>query len=352
MADLGLLFASIAAFVGVYMILAVSLNLEFGYGGQPNLGKVLFFSIGAYIAGILVARIVAGLAGFQGDVFGPSASQARFLFAESHPAVIIGLFLAALAIGAIAGGAFGYLASFPALRLRGDFLAIVLIAAGEATRIFVYTYEPLAGGAIGILGVPHPFVWLGATAGRVAYALVILGIASVFYLFAERLTASPFGRLLKSIRDDELVANVLGKRTPRVKGTVLVIGSGMAAVAGVLNAFYQQSVLSVDYIPQVTFLALTMVLLGGLANHRGAVAGVLLLTVLDRFTQPPFLAIFGVFWTFPVDLNYLRYIGIGVLIILILRFRPQGLVPERPVPTPVPEESSESAALADGGGPA
>src|SRR5439155_15718526 len=85
------------------------------------------------------------------------------------------------------------------------------------------------------------------------------------------------GRLLKSIRDDELVANVLGKRTPRVKGTVLVIGSGMAAVAGVLNAFYQQSVLSVDYIPQVTFLALTMVLLGGLANHRGAVAGVLLL---------------------------------------------------------------------------
>ena len=136
-----------------------------------------------------------------------------------------------------------------------------------------------------------------------------------------------------------------------MKGTILVIGSGMAAVAGVLNAFYQQSVLSVDYIPQVTFLALTMVLLGGLANHRGAVAGVLLLTVLDRFTQPPFLAIFGIFWTFPVDLNYLRYIGIGVLIILILRFRPQGLVPERPVPTPVPEERSEATALADRGGP-
>jgi branched-chain amino acid transport system permease protein len=342
-ADVGLLFASIAAFVGIYTILAMSLNLEFGYGGQPNLGKVLFFSIGAYISGILVANIVTGLSGFRGNVFGAPAAHARLLYAEAHPEVILGIFLAALVLAAIAGGAFGYLASFPALRLRGDFLAIVLIAAGEASRTFVYTYEPLAGGPIGILGVPHPFTWIGGTEGRVAYALVILGVAVAFSLFAQRLSASPFARLLKSVRDDELVANVFGKRTPRVKGTILVIGNGMAAVAGVLNAFYQQSVLANDYIPLVTFLALTMILIGGLANHRGAIAGVLFLTLLDRLTQPAFLAIFGLFWSFAVDLNYLRYIAIGVLIILVLRFKPQGLVPERPVPTPLPAPEPESS---------
>ncbi len=334
MADFGLLFASIATFTGIYAILALSLNLEFGYAGQPNLGKVFFYSIGAYVSGVLVVHVLTGLAGFHGELFGAPAALARFQYASSNPAAIVALFAASLVLAAFAGGAFGYVASFPALRLRGDFLAIVLIAVGEVSRVFVRTYEPLAGGAIGTLGVPNPFVWIEGTPGRVVYALVVLGIAAFFYLATERLTASPFGRVLKAVRDDELVARVLGKNAPRTKGTVLVIGSGMAAVAGVLSAFYVQTVFADDYIPQVTFLVLTMVLLGGAANHRGAVLGALVVALLDRLTQPGLLAILGIFWTFSVDLNYLRYIAIGVLIILILRFRPQGLLPERPIATP------------------
>ncbi len=155
------------------------------------------------------------------------------------------------------------------------------------------------------------------------------------------------------MRDDELVADVLGKRTRRVKGTVLVIGNSMAAVAGVLYAFHAQSIVAGDYIPQVTFLVLAMVLLGGVANHRGALIGALLLTLVDRFTQPPVLAIAGIFWTSPVDLNYVRYIGIGLLLIVVLMFRSEGLIPERPVRTPVPPaETPELPPAPDVGGEA
>ncbi len=348
-ADLLFLFTSIATIFGIYTILAISLNLEFGYAGQPNLGKVFFYSVGAYVAGILAANVVTALAGFQGDLFGAAAAQARFLYATANPGMILGLFVAALILGAVAGGAFGYLASFPALRLRGDFLAIVLIAVGEVSRVFVYTYDPLAGGAIGIVGVPNPFVWvsplvpdMAVTAPRLLYAAVVLGIAALCFLYAERLSKAPFGRLLKAVRDDELVADVLGKHTRRVKGTVLVLGSGMAAVAGVLYAFYAQSVVAGDYIPQVTFLVLAMVLLGGAANHRGAIVGVLALTLFDRFTQPPILTALGIYWSAPVDLNYVRYIAIGLLLILVLMFRPEGLLPERPVGTPTPKPGLRS----------
>ena len=317
---------------------------------------MFFYSIGAYVAGILIANVLSVLAGWTGEPFGAPAARARFEYAVANPGVILGLFLAALVLGGFAGGAFGLLASFPALRLRGDFLAITLIAVGEVSRVFVHAYEPLAGGAIGILGVPNPFVWISGpdipvTAQRLAYTAVVLGIMVLCLLYAERLSNAPFGRLLKSVRDDELVADVLGKRTRRVKGTVLMIGNAMAGVAGVLYAFHAQSIVAGDYIPQVTFLVLAMVLLGGAANHRGALLGAFVLTIVDRFTQPPVLAIAGIFWDSPIDLNYLRYIAIGLLLILVLMFRPKGLIPEGPVRTPKPRDGRSAGAAAAREGP-
>lgn len=346
MVDLLFLATSIATIYGIYLILAISLNLEFGYAGQPNFGKVFFYSIGAYVAGILAAHVITGLAGFSGDLFSAPAANARLVYASANPAAVLGIFFGALVLAAVAGGAFGFLAAFPALRLRGDFLAIVLIAVGEVSRVFVHTYEPLAGGPIGIPGVPNPFTFVPDNGGRLVYAGLVLGAALLAFLYAERLVNSPYGRLLKAVRDDELVANVLGKRTTRVKAEILVIGSGMAAVAGVLYAFYVQTVFADDFIPQVTFLLVGMVLLGGVANHRGAVVGALVLTMLDRLTRPSIFAILGINVDIPFDLNYARYAAIGMMMILVLRFRPEGLLPERPVATPkpsVPPERNESS---------
>src|SRR5437867_3426321 len=224
MADLLFLYTSIATLFGIYAILALSFNLEYGYAGQPNLGKVFFLSVGAYVAGALVAHSIAAWTGYTEDLFTARAANARLLFAAANPAAIVGLFVAALVLAGLLGAAFGVLASYPALRLRGDFLAIVLIAVGEVGRVFVRTYEPIAGGNIGIGGVPNPFVFLGDRTGRVAFSLVTLGLALLMFLLVERLSNTPFGRLLKSVRDDELVANVMGKRAPLSKAQALAAG--------------------------------------------------------------------------------------------------------------------------------
>ncbi len=295
---------------------------------------MFFLSVGAYIAGAVVAHSIAALTGYGGDLFTAQAANARLLFAAANPGAILGLFVAALVLAAIVGAAFGVVASYPALRLRGDFLAIVLIAVGEVGRVFVRTYEPIAGGNIGTGGVPNPFVFLGDRTGRVAFSLVALGLALGVFLFMERLSNTPFGRMLKSVRDDELVANVLGKRTPLVKAQILAVGSGVAAIAGVLWGFWYQTVAADDFIPQTTFLVVAMVLLGGAANHRGALLGAIVMTVLDHVTRPSFYAILGFEVRLPFDINYLRYILIGMLIVLILRFRAKGLLPEKPVRTP------------------
>jgi branched-chain amino acid transport system permease protein len=268
-----------------------------------------------------------------GDLFTARAANDRLLYATANPGVILGFFLGAIVLAGVLGAGFGVLASYPALRLRGDFLAIVLIAVGEVGRVFARVYTPLAGGNIGIGGVPNPFVFLGDREARAAFSVIVLALALLAYAFAERLSNSPFGRKLKGIRDDELASNVFGKRSPWTKAQVLAVGSALAAVAGVLWAFWFQTVAADDFIPQVTFVVLAMVLLGGAGNHRGVLVGAITMTVLDHVTRPSFYAILGIEANAPFDINYLRYIVVGVLIILILMFRPAGLIPEKPVRT-------------------
>lgn len=316
------------------MILALSFNLEYGYAGQPNLGKVFFFSIGAYVSGVLIAHAIAALTGYTGDLFTAQAASARLLFAGANPAAILVLFVVAVMLAALLGAGFGVLASYPALRLRGDFLAIVLIAVGEVGRVFVRVYTPLAGGNIGIGGVPTPFAFLEDRVARVALSVLVLLFALGTFLFVGRLSNSPFGRLLKSVRDDELASNVFGKRSPLVKAQILAVGSGIAAVAGVLWALWFQTVAADDFIPQLTFLVVAMVLLGGSGNHTGVLVGAITMTLLDHVTRPSFYSILGVEVNLPFDINYLRFIIIGLMIILILMFRPAGVLPEKPVRTP------------------
>ncbi|HKZ23029.1 MAG TPA: branched-chain amino acid ABC transporter permease [Thermoplasmata archaeon] len=333
--DLAFLLPLLGTTFGIFLILALSFNIEYGYAGQPNLGKVFFYSIGGYVAGALTTHALWALAGSPADVpfLEDAGGAVRFAVARANPAAIVGLFIASLALAALVGAAFGWLTSYPALRLRGDFLAIVLIAVGEASRVFVLNYEPIAGGVFGLSGVPNPFAWLPPRVVDAVYAVLVLVIAFGLYVFAIRLTNSPFGRLLKSLRDDELASGVYGKDTPKVKARALMIGSGMAGIAGALYVFYVQNVYAADFIPIVSFLAVTMVIVGGVANHKGTLVGAAFMTFLDLVTRPVFPTFFDIYWRPPFDMNYVRYLTIGVIIIVVLMFRPQGLLPERPVET-------------------
>jgi len=331
--SIAVLVSSIVTYTSIYLILALSTNLEYGYTGIPNFGKVFFFFIGAIVSAIVAGAIYNTALGIS-DAFSAAAAAKRTEYSVQNPAFAAGVFILCLALSAIASGLFGYLASYPALALREDFLAITLLVFGEAGRIFVRTYEPLVGGVYGMSGIPNPLNWLGdRPTALLLYAALVLGIAVTCYIVVERISNSPFGRVMKAVRDDELVASALGKDVASVRGRVLFISSAMAGAAGSLFTFYTQSIFPDDYIPPVTFYIVSMVLLGGASNNMGTVLGAVFLSLLDRFTQASFLALLGI--GAPFDISFIRYALTGAIMILVIALRPQGIVVEGIVKTPL-----------------
>ena len=284
-------------YIGIFGILALSLNLEFGFTGLANFGKVAFFLAGAYTYALL--------------------SQ-------------IGIpFYLCLIAGALASAVFGLLVSLPALRLRADYLAIVVLTFGEILRLIVKSEDWIAGGDWGI-SVSRAISLVGASP-RVN-ALVNIGLVYlcllVCFLVVQLLANSPYGRVIRAIREDEIAAEALGKNRAKYKAQIFMLGSAMAGVAGGLYAQYLQCILPGMFMPMVTFTVWIMVLLGGPANNRGVLLGAMLVEVFDRGAN-----IAKDYLILPVDPSNLQYILFGVLIILVLFYRPQGLLKESSVKT-------------------
>lgn len=330
------LIISFLTFYGLYLILSISLNLEYGYAGLPNFGKVFFYSVGAYAAGAFTASVLARASGAVVGICESMAAVVREQMAVERPGLMAAVFIGSLLIAAVIGAVSGYALSYPALRVREVYLAMVLLVVAEISRSYVRANYSIACGPHGLVGIPNPLAWIDNPAVRgYLYAGIVLTIAGAFYYIAEKLVNSPFGRVLKAVRDDELAAQVLGKRVAVVKAQALAIGSAMAAVSGALYTFHVQFVGAEDFIPLVTFTVLAMVILGGAANNAGVAVGALVMTIIDRFSRTSFLAMFGV--QLPFDVNYLRYVIIGALLVGLIMFRPQGLIPETFLRTPAVE---------------
>ena len=300
---------------------------------MPNFGHVFFQSVGAYVAGNMTANVLNMVALAGGDICSVATAEVRRNLAITSPPLAIGMFVASLALGAVVGGLFGYIASYPALRLKEDYLAITLIFIGEIGRIIARNEEGIACGLVGLTGVPNPFIWLGdPNLSLIAYTIMAIIIAVFIFIFLQKLSNSPFGRLLKSVRDDETAAMSLGKNVARARGWAMIVGSAIAAIAGVLKVFYAQGVFADDYIPLTTFVVLSMVILGGMANNRGVILGALIITLLDFLIAPSFFRLMGI--TIQFDITYIKYIITGLIIVLVLLFKPQGILPEKPTETP------------------
>jgi len=289
-------------FIGIFGILALSLNLEFGFAGLANFGKVAFFLIGAYTYALL--------------------SQ-------------IGLpFYLCLIAGALISAIFGLLISLPALRLRADYLAIAILAFGEILRLIVKSEDWLAGGDWGI--TVSPAISLAGASHRVD-ALVNIGLVFfcliICFIVVQLLSNSPFGRAMRAIREDEVAAEALGKNVAKYKAQALMLGSAMAGVAGGLYAQYLQCVLPGMFMPMITFTVWIMVLVGGPANNWGALLGAGLVQLFNRGTN-----IAKDYFVLPIDPTDLQYILFGVLMILVLLYRPQGLLKESHVKTKAMEK--------------
>ncbi len=284
-------------FIGIFGIVSLSLNLEFGFAGLANFGKVAFFLIGAYTYALL--------------------SQ-------------IGLpFYLCLIAGGLISAIFGLLVSLPALRLRADYLAIAVLAFGEILRLIVKSEDWLAGGDWGIT-VSSAISLAGASHRVDALVNIALVYFCLFICFtvAQLLANSPYGRAMRAIREDEIAAETLGKSRAKFKAQALMLGSAMAGVAGGLYAQYLHCVLPGMFMPMITFTVWIMVLLGGPANNWGALLGAALVEIFDRGTN-----IVKDYFVLPIDPSNLQYILFGALIIFVLLYRPHGLLKESSIKT-------------------
>ncbi|MGI0084130.1 MAG: branched-chain amino acid ABC transporter permease, partial [Nitrososphaerales archaeon] len=326
---------------GIFSILAISLNLEYGYGGQPNFGQVLFYGVGAFTAGIVSAILVRVFTGLSagGDICSTSYGiQRNAVFVTSGPLTISIWFIAVVA--AIGVGAFaGLVAAYPALRVKEEwYLGMVLLVGGELFRIVARNTNPYFCSFNGLAGIREPFAFLDLTHSPVVstglYTILIIALAIGCYFIAERISSSPFGRLLKSVRDDRVAAEAMGKDIDKVRRQVLVIGSAMAGLAGALYVFFIGVAIADDYISGVTFLLFVMIVLGGIGNNKGVFVGVALLTLLQRGTQILGIQLQSIYPGFDSNLLvYLSYMVEAAILLFLLIYRPKGVIPEGRVKT-------------------
>jgi branched-chain amino acid transport system permease protein len=324
---------ALATFFGISALMALSLNLEYGVAGIPNFGKALFVSIGAYTAGWTYTRLLPVLAG-QAPIYPCGATLAQALQLRTS---LVGSLSAAgflnlaitLVVAALLGGVAGYLAAYPALRVKEEwYLALVLLVGSEVVRTVVRGYEPIICAQNGLAGIAQPFVGLARpTTAAALFAALVLALAAAAYVYCERLVRSPYGRLLKALRENDRVALSLGKRVPRIRAQVMFIGSAIAAVAGVLFALNLGFVNTNDYAVGLTLDVWVMVVLGGVGNNRGALLGALAVTILNRTTAIVAIWLNSLGGRF--EFNYVRYIIFAIILLLVLRYRRQGLLPER-----------------------
>jgi branched-chain amino acid transport system permease protein len=269
----------------IYAILALGLNLIVGLTGLLHLGYAALFAIGAYAYGLLSVR--AGVPFWLG----------------LPPAMV-------------AAGAGGVLLGAPALRVRGDYLAIITLGSGEIVRLAFTNLDRLTGGPNGLLGIAHPSLWVP---GR---GLMDFGVASAPYYYLSlaalglvalaciRLGRSRVGRAWMAVREEELAAACAGVPVLRMKLLAQACGGAIAGLAGAIFAAKQGTITpdSFDFILSVMILA--MVVLGGLGRVKGAIAGALILGTLPELLR---------------GFDQYRMLLFGVSMIIIMRLRPQGL---------------------------
>ena len=278
----------------LYGLLGISLNLEWGHTGIINFGHVAFFATGAYTTSLLTTRTSAGIA---------PGLIAAFVMAA----------LLALPIGWIT------------LRLSSDFLAIVTIGFAETLRIILLN-AGWSGGPSGITGIPRPLTTLDVQQFNLIWAGTVALAVIAAMLVLRNISRSPFGRVLRAIRADERAAAMLGKNVAAAKTTSLVIGSGLAGLAGAIYAHYIGYIAPDQFEPSVTFFVWAGIIIGG-SSHVGALIGTIGLVGLLEASR--FLGDFGFTAISATHMANLRLIAVGLLIILFVRFRPQGAFPSR-----------------------
>ncbi|MEE8362550.1 MAG: branched-chain amino acid ABC transporter permease [Dehalococcoidia bacterium] len=313
---------------GIYAVFSLGLNIQWGHTGLFNIGIAAFFALGAYTAALLASEP-------------PSAAQYEdFVFAGDLARVLgqdsIGVdlwFPIVLAAAAVVCALVALMVGTLTLRLRDDYLAITTLGLGETVRLVFLNQKAIGNGSKGLYGIPKvldnvvspaDYDWL--------YFVVVLVVLVVLYLAAQRAASSPWGRVLRAVRDNETTAAAVGKNVFWFKLQAFAFGAAIMGIGGALFAHGIRFIDPLTFDPLLaTFIIWAMLMVGGSGNHLGAILGAFV--VWGVWTGTQFLGNLV-----PDSMGFLdnaandpdlRFFMIGFLIVAVLLLRPAGILPER-----------------------
>ncbi|MBN2591081.1 MAG: branched-chain amino acid ABC transporter permease [Sedimentisphaerales bacterium] len=271
---------------GIYSILALSLNLILGYTGLVNLGHVAFYATGAYISALLTLQ--AGLSPWIG-----------------------------LLAGGLGAALIGIVVTLPALRLKSDYLALATLGAGIIVYQVSKNWTSLTRGPMGLPGIPGFSIFGIAFDSTWSYLILVIVFVLITLFIINRLVTGAYGRVLKSIREDEVASSVLGKNVNKYKFQVFITGAFFAGLAGSLYAHYITFIDPSSFTIMESMTIILMVIFGGMASIKGSVAGAVILVVI-----PEMLRFLGMPSSIAAPLRQMIY---GLLLVILMMKRPQGL---------------------------
>ena len=277
----------ILVIAGIYIILTLSLNLIVGYTGLPALGHAAFFAVGAYISALLALNF--GISPWMGLIVGASFAA-----------------LTGVVIGA------------SSLRLKGDYFALVTIAFAFIVYYTVKNWVSVTRGPMGLPGIPGFSIFGLALDSTFSYFILVFVFVLITIFIVRRIVDSPFGRVLKSIREDEIAAEALGKDTTKHKLLAFVIGAFFAGIAGSLYAHYITFIDPSSFTIMESILILLMVIFGGMGSIKGSILGAIILVVF-----PELLRFLGMPSAIAAPTRQMIY---GLVLIILMIKRPQGLM--------------------------
>ena len=289
---------------GIYAMLALGLNIQWGFTGLFNAGIAGFIAIGAYLSAILT-----------------TADSARHLGGYQMPLVVGAL--AAMAASALIAWGIGRIC----IRLRSDYLAIATIGIAEILRLIGKNETAITGGPRGITKVPKAFEALPEPWNQLAFMALVLGTVAVIYLLLERARVSPWGRVMTAIRENEEAAKAAGKNVERLRLQSFVLGAALMGLAGAYLSQYLKFIDPATSDPlTATFLVWVMLIIGGSANNRGAILGAMLIWTVWSATE----ILTGYLPAeFAIRSAYVRVFLVGLVLQIVLQKYPQGILPEK-----------------------
>lgn len=267
--------------IGIYILLTLGLNLLVGFAGIVSVSQAAFYGIGAYISALLTLRL-------------------RLPFVVAFVSAGFWTGLAGLLIGRVVG------------RLRADYLALVTFGIGLIFYDVFNNWLSVTKGPMGLPGINQPFD------SKATWLLFVVIVVAISLAFITLISASPFGRLLRAIRDDEELATVLGRNTRNYKATAFMISAALAGMAGSMYAHYVTFIDPTSFTVMESVTVLAMVIIGGLTSIRGSVVGATLLVLVPealRFIGLPSAVVAP-----------LRQVFFGSLLVIVTLYRPQGLI--------------------------